>query len=305
MGFQRFSLAAFVTCAVIAAPLAAKITQSEALATKQVIKLEPISPWTLDYGEGRCRLARVFGSVNDRHLLFFDQAVPDDSMSITVAGSQTQGFSRPGRVYLGFEPETVLERLDRMGVGDVPSFGPAIILAAFNIEPSEEERASAPSPEHIAAGIDPRAMAGSDRVTFMSGKRVLSLETGNMKEPIEALNTCTDDLLKDWGLDPAKHKSYRPVVFRNLRGITKTIQANYPRAALLKGQSGIVWMRVTVEADGTASDCRLEKTTQADSLESPACKTVMRSGRFDPAVDKDGNPIRSFYATSITYSLVQ
>ncbi|MEM7690033.1 MAG: TonB family protein [Pseudomonadota bacterium] len=306
MQFKRVMSAAAVGILVavspLAVPLAAKVTQNEALATGKVTALKPISDWNLDYGAGRCRLARLFGSNEDRHLLFFDQAAPDDSFGVTLAGSQASNFSRPGRTYVGFDPETELRRLERLGSGDVPGYGPAIILTAYTIAPSAAERASAPTPEHVSAGIDPRALANSDRVTFMSGKRVLSLETGNMMAPIEALNACTDDLINDWGLDPEKHRSYRPAKMRNLRAFTKSIQANYPRKALVKGQSGIVRMRVTVEADGSASDCALEKTTKAESLNSPACKTAMRFAKFDPALDRDGQPMRSFYATNITYS---
>ena len=60
---------------------------------------------------------------------------------------------------------------------------------------------------------------------------------------------------------------------------------------------------VIVEADGTVSNCHLEQNTIADSLNSPACQIAMAVAEMEPAEDANGKPLRSFYATTITYSM--
>ena len=72
--------------------------------------------------------------------------------------------------------------------------------------------------------------------------------------------------------------------------------------ALRKGESGIFRLRVIVEADGKISDCVINNATITESLESPACRE-MRGANFEPALDKDGNPMRSFYTTQIVYRI--
>ena len=91
-------------------------------------------------------------------------------------------------------------------------------------------------------------------------------------------------------------------VWSNESAIVRRIVDEYPDDALRSGEQGIFRMRVIVEEDGTVSDCHLEKSTQTDRLESPACRAMMRA-EFEPARDAEGNAMRSFYATTITYRI--
>ena len=59
-------------------------------------------------------------------------------------------------------------------------------------------------------------------------------------------------------------------------------------------------MRVIVEADGSVSECFVENSTETERLESPACREMLKS-EFEPARDAEGQPMRSFYASSISY----
>jgi len=86
----------------------------------------------------------------------------------------------------------------------------------------------------------------------------------------------------------------------NEQAVVRRIQATYPLQALRRGESGIIRLRVTVEEDGSISDCILDKATIAESLDPPACRE-MRRAEFEPALDKGGNPMRSFYQTNIIY----
>jgi len=135
-----------------------------------------------------------------------------------------------------------------------------------------------------------------------SGGKPVSFETGNLKDAFEALNTCTSDLLKDWGLDPAKHASYTPVNWTNQDEVTKKIQRLYPTAALNRGEQAIFRMLVIVDEQGTVTDCQINAATNVDALASPACQE-MSDASFSPAIDENGNPMRSFYATTVSYQI--
>ena len=140
-------------------------------------------------------------------------------------------------------------------------------------------------------------------ITLAKGKKTLILKTGSMMPPFQAMNVCTADLVRHWGLDPEQHKSFtRKPEWTNQQIIARRLQSTYPRDALRAGESALIQMRVIVETDGSVSGCALRYTTKAENLDSPACKE-MRRAQFEPALDNEGKPMRSFYMTRITYTV--
>jgi len=288
---------AFIAAGLALAPVptAAQDSFPDALAAQEgATRLEPIIAWNIDFGENRCRLTRLFGSESDRHLIMFEQGAPGTSFGLTLAGSGLANFRTAGKVDLGMERDEPLETKDRFGKGQIPDLGPALIFSNIGIG-----RAAPPGPLQ-AAGLDLEEAATIDRVVLRRGKTVLSFETGNMKDPLAALNACTDDLLVQWGLDPVAHRNHVPPKWINESAVTERIVAVYPSAARRTGEQAIFRLRVTVETDGSVSDCLIEESTVTQRLESPACKEMQRAV-FEPARDSAGQPMRSFYATTITY----
>lgn len=282
--------------AVTVTPAAAEDFPNSLAESENATLLQPVSPWNIDFGASRCRLTRLFGSEDDQHLLFFEQGAPRQSFGVTFAGSEVKRFQDARRLEIGMERDEPVERQERIGIGEVAQVGPAIIVASYSIGRSD------PSSMLRNVGIDLAEAETIDRIVLKRGNRVLSFETGNMMPPFQAMNACTSDLLRDWGLDPDKHQSFAPPKWTNQETIVRRIQNVYPRSALVRGEQAIFRMRVIVEEDGSVSECFIENSTETDRLDSPACRTMERA-RFEPARDAQGQPMRSFFATSITYAI--
>ncbi|MEO0462676.1 MAG: TonB family protein [Pseudomonadota bacterium] len=299
---HRIFLGLAITAFAAALPISAQAKElpQEFAARKGVTKLMPLRPWNIDFAQNRCILSRLFGEEEAPHLLFLEQAAPLSSFGMTIAGPGLRKF-RPGqRTYLGLLNDVPMNVLSGDQRGQVDGIGPAIILSSVGISPSlEEADESKPSRTH-AIGIDLGQAAKMDRVVLKVGSSGLSYETGNMMPPLQALNACTDDLMTSWGLNPDEHRQYTPADWLNRDQIVKAIQRDYPRAAQYRGETGIMRMRLIVEADGSVGDCHIEHTTQNTLLKSPACQ-AMEKARFAPARGADGKAMRSFFATVISY----
>ena len=151
--------------------------------------------------------------------------------------------------------------------------------------------------------LDPALGGQAQFLEVRQGAQAVRLKTGPMGEAFKVLNQCTLDLLSQWGLDPAQHAtSQRGPRMINQSALVRKIIADYPKDALSMGEQGIMRMRLIVSAEGTVESCTIIKATNTATLESPACK-VMERARFEPALDAQGQPFRSFYATSITYRI--
>ncbi len=276
-------------------------------AQEGAVRLQPSSPWNIHFAEENCRLSRVFGEGENKHLLFFEQTSPSDSFSMTIAGPAFAKFGNPRRVELGMPSDQVLQRQPTPYLGDVETMGRALIYtsinpAAFSQVHTSNDTTKDDEREAKRAAIDLEEAAKIERIVTRSGKRVVSIETDELAPAFQALNACTRDLLQMWGLDPTKlaDAEYTPARAIGLRQIVRRIQQAYPSAALRRGQQAFFRMRMIVEIDGTVSECYLDKATKADSLDSPACQEFLRA-KFEPALDADGQPIRSFYSTGVTY----
>lgn len=90
---------------------------------------------------------------------------------------------------------------------------------------------------------------------------------------------------------------------RNERRWASRIQENYPSRALREEVEGTVGVAVTVTPDGRATGCRVTASSGSSILDDAACRGMERYARFDPALDRAGNPTTGSYSTRITYRL--
>lgn len=101
---------------------------------------------------------------------------------------------------------------------------------------------------------------------------------------------------------PAVDKS-RGAQPKGQSGWASRIQENYPSAALRKEIEGTVGVRVTVTPDGRVGSCSVTSSSGSGDLDSAACEGMQRYARFNPALDKAGNPTTGSFSTRIVYRI--
>ncbi len=276
----------------------------------QPLVVEPSGQWNVDYGKETCRLARIFGEGENRHAIFFEQWGPDSGFSFTAAGPGFKRF-RSGkvtewRVFDGHEP-----RDTQPMIGDLGSIGPALIYSSLSLEEGHEiydpKKRADPDAERDNAppipALDTEFASKASFISLKQGKREVILNTGPLDDAFKVLNDCAAGLITEWGLDLEQHKTRsRAPVWTNQAKVVRRIIDNYPRSALNKGEQGIMNMRVNIDESGTVTQCTIGKATDTQYLNSPACGP-MQQAKFEPALDKDGKPMASYYRTNIIYRI--
>jgi outer membrane biosynthesis protein TonB len=127
------------------------------------------------------------------------------------------------------------------------------------------------------------------------------LETGSMRAPLAALDTCIDNLLVSWGVDVEKHKALSKQV-EPLQSPGKWVVASdYPSNMLSAGQPALVNFRLSVGTDGVPTACHIQLTTRPKEFDNAVCKSVMRRARFSPALDATGQPLQSYYQNVVRF----
>jgi hypothetical protein len=161
----------------------------------------------------------------------------------------------------------------------------------------------------LAGGIDPydQFEKNINHITIQFGVRQpLRLVTGSMAAPFAALQKCVDNLIATWGIDPAQHWARtRPVLFGELpegyKRISPVPKSGHPgyterrdvaMAQAIRGNGDTYPVRVMVDADGKPTACVVQ-VTLADAYKRSLCEFL--AGPFQPALDAQGNPIKSVY----------
>ncbi|WP_162789600.1 energy transducer TonB [Altererythrobacter sp. ZODW24] len=69
------------------------------------------------------------------------------------------------------------------------------------------------------------------------------------------------------------------------------VQIDYPHAAFVAGEEGVVDVELTVDSEGNATGCKVVRKSDFPRLDAATCPHVLKRATFKPAEDKDGNPV--------------
>jgi protein TonB len=78
---------------------------------------------------------------------------------------------------------------------------------------------------------------------------------------------------------------------------------DYPPSALraeAQGTTGIAW---DINEQGRVENCRVTSSSGNSDLDEAACRLITRRGKYSPAVDQNGNPIRSNSSRRVVWRL--
>ncbi|MCM8557397.1 energy transducer TonB [Sphingomicrobium sediminis] len=67
--------------------------------------------------------------------------------------------------------------------------------------------------------------------------------------------------------------------------------SDYPASALREGREGLSIIRITITADGRATDCSIAQSSGSFDLDTAACDITTSRTRFTPALDDEGEPV--------------
>ncbi|WP_271439644.1 energy transducer TonB [Pontixanthobacter luteolus] len=266
------------------------------------IALEPSSKWNLSYDKEACRLVRIFGEGENQVATQFVRYVPGPGFDMYVSGKSLdpQGKQFEYRFAPGDEPGEASNLL--YGQNDE---GMTTWQFSTGLVPHAEYKAlEMEKPEDRKAAILRESERAPTITSFEISKGVsqpVALQTGPLSKPLEAMGACMDDLMRSWGFDPQ--------VQRNLisspepksgpgRWVTPR---DYPAGALRKNLSGSVRVRLDIDEAGEVTDCTIQQAFSDPAFRLSVCNLIKKRGRFRPAINAGGDPVKSFWGTSFVF----
>ncbi len=282
--------------------------------SKPLLNLQPDSPWELDYAEDSCALRRKFVSGEISGVLEFRKYSPSLDFELTVLASGLE--LTKGSVAFQFAPDddfvipslTYTAKFGKEFQGFIVS-NMSFQRTAERSDGKEKSEAILKSGEgHGLPPLDPtreRVRAAQiESLNIRDGfERDLSFQTGPMDQASAALDKCIDELITHWGIDAEAHKSLsQPARVLHPERLAQRILTNYPLNLQREGKSAIMRVRMMVDARGKPTACTIQVPSADKDSEATTCKQLMIAARFEPARDVAGQPIPSYYVTTIAYS---
>lgn len=293
------SIIASVMVSVVMLPTAASAAKRDHLL------LDPSSKWNVHVGEDYCRLARSFGTGDQQIMLQIDRFGPSASFHLNFLG-QPMKRAAAGIAQIQFGPEFPSQSLDfyvGSGAKDTPAW---IFAKKIRLRPhSDDDGSDAVDPDATAklpSTTKDEAMV-SEVMIGSPLRQPIILRTGPMKNAFAVLNACTQDLIASWGLDIEQHRTAqrRPVPLgKPERWVTAS---DYPSDMLRKRQPGLVEFRLMIDVNGKATDCHIQQSTNPDGFDDVVCDALMRRATFEPALDKHGQPMPSYYRNRVRFHM--
>lgn len=274
-----------ISCA--ATMLALAVTAQPVLAAPPA-PLAPSTPWNMHYADDSCRLAREFGTEDEKVTLLLDQYAPGSDFDISVLGKPTAKLAKAtGTAKAGFGPGLPLEEKKRLLAGTSGTNTPIIFVGRLDILNREKDDAGMPAPAAAIAKVREFHVA--------KGSTGLTLQLGAMPAALKAISVCTADLVKLWGLDPAQQANLasRPTPVGSPGDWLRP--GDYPTNSASKGEQALIHFRLMVDAEGKPTQCAIQTATQTPQIKALTCQLMMKRARFTPARDQSGAAVASYY----------
>jgi TonB family protein len=276
---------------------------------KMPLRLAPASPWNVHYADDSCRFGRAFGE-GDQQITFSAERYDDgNDLRISFYGKSLKK-NEDGELRLRFHPyDHVIKAIFYPATGS--NAIPALVLASpvRLYDAAEEEKRRTDGFQSgddvdrlLAVTPEQEAAITSWELSGRSLPHVV-LETGSMGDVMATLRACTDQLLGEWGLDVARHKSLRVRARPVTSPASWITDADYPIHLAERGMRGIVNFRLMIDAQGGVAGCHIQQSTRPAEFDETVCKGLVRRAKFTPALDADGQPIPSYYRNSVRFSL--
>lgn len=261
--------------------------------------LKPAGPWNLHGDKDSCKLRRGFGD-GDQHVgIELVRYGPGDDMRVFLFGRPIAPLIDDPRYTIAFgdfpplQANTALSAKDGAGIPVTIRWIGGIREVDYR-KLAEEKSKGLP----ITQAITPTEEAAVRSIALSSGKLgKIVLQTGSMGPALQLLRQCTDELVRTWGADPKLELASRP---KPRSPVQNWVDPNtIPQAAAVGNSGSMIYFRLSVDADGKVSQCGIQQVINESAFDKAICAVLMKRAKFDPARDKAGKAVPSYFRSSI------
>lgn len=283
----------FLGCALVG------LVVSPAAQAQDAASFNANSAWAADYGDDYCRLIRSFSDGKDEITLVLQRVQPGADTQVLLIGNAIKTFRGATELGWHFLPNDAERktRYTRSETGDGQQY---VRLDGVTLVPFAPPAPGTPPgpPVYNRAAEEAAGKTMTGLIVTSGLTKPMRVETGRLDAPVAALQTCTDDLLKSWGLDAEKHKTLSSPAIPQLGTEGWLPSGTIPFSEFAKFAGGGNQVRLMLDTNGKPTACHIFSPTLSKALNDTICGILMEKATFTPAKDAGGTAIASYWMGS-------
>ncbi|MEO7564180.1 MAG: energy transducer TonB [Sphingomicrobium sp.] len=266
---MRFSLLGVTLCASLLS-----VTASGA-------PLEPSAKWVVDFGEAHCIAARDYKTLGNIYSLILQPSPIGDNFEVLI-------------VRTGSGPEFVQELAATVAFDGLQA-------KTFNLSYGQTKPRMRHFDIYHLSSAQMEGARNARIVTFDSEHTApLSFNLTSMPALLDNLAACSRDLKRYWNYDGKNTGAIASPASVKLRDIFK--DDDFPVEARNRNQQGRGRFLLLIDQMGKVANCTVIESAGYPIFDIKSCAIITERGKFKPALDAQGRPVRSVVQTPrITY----
>jgi len=258
--------------AYAAAMIFATVWASPALARDEPLVAQPSSQWHAALEDGLCHLARRFSADGTNFQFILRRRAPGYGFEINIVSDTLDRRNRTPHTQYDVSKEPLRHSYSyRLKDGEWEGFG-ANLPANYFESPVQQSL-----------------------VVTEAFEKDFKLNLVGINNALAVMDQCLDEVVRSWGFDPVQQRS-----LSRMAGTTKQadeiITDAIMRTSRVREQvrQDSIHFILMIDTDGAATNCKAEgEANEADDVQD-ACRDIIRSAKFEPALDSNGNAVESF-----------
>ena len=239
--------------------------------------LKPYDKWAVDHGNTRCVASRSFGDPNAPVMLGIRPSLNDTTVRLLIV--QNNGYLAAQHV-------------------PVKVAGTKASALHFSTKGTKQRVMWI---DLTRADFD-RAVAGPNLRVVGDGVNI-DLPLTGIASAVKVLQTCNAGLRQHWNADEAGMAKIATRA-RSLRSPARAVTSDdYPGQAIEEAKGGRTRVMLLIDEQGAAKECLVEEHSGVASIDAQTCFMVMKRGKFAPAQDAAGKPIRSYLSYAFKWQI--
>ena len=218
-----------------AAGVLASFANPAASQEASVGEYQPSGPWTVDYAEDSCALLRSFADGDNEVFLEIRRIAPVGQSRFMLGSSDLELTDRDPHITI-YPDREPFERSLQSITNDDRSFRAFITTISIDDLQAGPNRVWNGPPVSDWEPVEYPAIRGIQIASVFD--QTVRLHTGEMDAPLEALDTCMDDLVRTWGVEPEvlERIATGPQPVNEQRWRMRVAQ-HYPRRAMRRSRN--------------------------------------------------------------------
>lgn len=278
--------------------LALALTAPEIAAAAEPKTLQPTSQWRASRVGNKCLLISEYQEPNGSPLTFYLQRkIVGEGLEILIEREVGEkGRQHPDSAFLQGDVGGKVERISpvtyEMASGRYISFiktemsplrGPSIEWHKLN----EKEKLAQEAADEAAERIP---LLGESLIVSLEDQFAYRFMTPRLNIAQRTLDQCLNVLRAEYGVS---QEDIDAVVTQPVMTKIGLDTGDYPTDMVRAGRDGEPTAFFWVNIEGRVEGCRILETSGQAAFDDVICKRMEKKMRFDPGLDKDGNPVRA------------